>query len=112
MRPAPESSRTQRSRILGLLISARGGWVPLQEIAACACQYGARVYELRKRGFVIVNRTEERDGTRLSWFRLIQETPAADLTSRVESAIATTSHTNSIPRESEETLPLFPEGDV
>jgi hypothetical protein len=70
-RPAPESSTSQRARILRLLIEARGREVPLPEIAACACQYGARIYSLRKMGFVILNRTEEREGVRHSWFRLV-----------------------------------------
>jgi len=70
-RPAPESSSSQRARILRLLIEARGREVPLPEIAACACQYGARIFSLRKRGFVILNRTEERDGVRHSFFRLV-----------------------------------------
>jgi hypothetical protein len=75
---APESANTQRSRILNLLIEARGREVPLPEIAACACQYGARIFELRRLGFKILNRTEERDGERLSWFRLISGPPQAD----------------------------------
>lgn len=75
---APESANTQRARILNLLIEARGREVPLPEIAACACQYGARIFELRRLGFVILNRTEERDGERRSWFRLISGPPQAD----------------------------------
>jgi hypothetical protein len=76
--PAPESSRTQRARILRLLIEASGAEVPLPEIAACACQYGARIFELRRLGFVILNRTEDRDGERRSWFRLVSGPPQAD----------------------------------
>lgn len=64
------SSKTQRSRILRLLIAARGSWVPLPEIMACAAQYNARIFELRKK-FNIENRTETIDGQRHSWFRLI-----------------------------------------
>jgi len=69
--PAPESANTQRGRILRLLIEARGGWVPSPEIAACAQQYNARLFELRRLNFQIENRVEEVNGTRLSWFRLI-----------------------------------------
>jgi hypothetical protein len=70
-RAAPESANTQRAKILGLLIAARGQWVPLLEISACACQYGARIFEARRLGFRIENRTKEIDGVRRSWFRLI-----------------------------------------
>ena len=67
----PESSRTQRGRILGLLIEARGGWVPSPEIAALAQQYNSRLFELRRLNFRIENRVEEIDGARHSWFRLV-----------------------------------------
>ena len=74
---APESAKTQRARILGLLIDARGGWVPSPEIAACAMQYNARLYELRKLGFCIENHieTDLDTGVRRSWFRLVKELP-------------------------------------
>jgi hypothetical protein len=68
---APTSSSSQRARILDLLISARGGWVPSPEIAACAQQYNARLFELRRLNFQIENRVEEVNGTRLSCFRLV-----------------------------------------
>jgi hypothetical protein len=110
-RSAPKSSRTQCSAILRRLIEARGAEVPLCEISSLATQYNSRIWSLRKMGFVILNRTEERDGVRHSWFRLLSGPPAAELTSSVESPIATTSYPNSIPSASEDTLPLFPEGD-
>lgn len=75
---APESANTQRARILNLLIEARGREVPLPEISACACQYGARIFELRRLGFVILNRTEDRDGVRHSFFRLVSGPSQAD----------------------------------
>ena len=74
MRPKKEQAmprRTQRARILRLLIDARGGWVALPEIMACAAQYNARVFELRHLGFNIENRTERVDGVQHSWFRLL-----------------------------------------
>jgi hypothetical protein len=76
-RPAPESSSSQRARILNLLIAARGGEVGLPEISALAAQYNARLFELRRLGFKIVNRTQEIDGVRHSWFRLLAG-PASD----------------------------------
>jgi len=62
--------KTQREQILNLLFSARGGWVPLPKIAACAAQYNARVLELRRLGYRIANRTQDVNGVRHSWFRL------------------------------------------
>lgn len=63
---------TQRGRILELLISARGDWVPLPKITECAAQYNSRIHELRHLGFLIENRTKEIDGVRHSWFRLVR----------------------------------------
>lgn len=74
MSGSPPNAKTQRGAILALLIRARGEWVPLPEIMACAAQYNARVHELRKLGFNIENRTETADGQRHSWFRLVPST--------------------------------------
>jgi len=63
--------KTQRDQILAILISARGGWVPLPEILELAAQYGARIHELRGLGYRIENRKEGRDGKRNSYFRLV-----------------------------------------
>jgi hypothetical protein len=46
--------------------------VPLPQIADCAAQYNARIFELRRLGFRITNRTKEIDGVRHSWFRLVR----------------------------------------
>jgi hypothetical protein len=67
----------QSLRIITLLRSARGAWVPLPEVLALGiAQYNARIFELRKRGLNIENRTESIDGIRHSWFRLV-DSPAA-----------------------------------
>jgi hypothetical protein len=63
--------KTQSAAILRLLIAARGAWVPLPEIMACAAQYNSRVLELRRLGFVIENKTERVNGARHSCFRLL-----------------------------------------
>jgi hypothetical protein len=70
---APASARNQRECILRALVDAQGDWVPLPQIAALAQQYNARVYELRRSGFCIENKSEtnEATGERHSWFRLI-----------------------------------------
>ena len=65
-----ETRSTQRSAILNLLISARGDWVSLLQIKREACQYNARLYELRRLGFRITNKIREIDGVRMPWFRL------------------------------------------
>jgi hypothetical protein len=65
-----DTRATQRGRILELLIAARGEWVPLPRIAGRAAQYNARIFELRRLGFRIANRTKDVNGTRPSWFRL------------------------------------------
>jgi hypothetical protein len=62
----------QADRILAILSARAGSWVPLPEIMACAAQYNARIFELRRRGFTIENRTEKFEtGVRHSWFRLM-----------------------------------------
>jgi len=66
-----DSKKTQQARILGLLVKASGGWVSLSQILDLRIsQFGARIYELRKLGFRIVNRTERVEGQTRSWFRL------------------------------------------
>jgi biotin operon repressor len=70
------SSRgTQCTRILDLLIAARGEWVPLPTIANQAKQYNARIHSLRGQGYRIANRTKLVDGAKHSWYRL--EPPSA-----------------------------------
>lgn len=70
MRHDSTNSRTsQRSRILALLIEARGGWVALPEILQLGvAQYNSRLFELRRLGFHIENR---HDGKQRSAFRLV-----------------------------------------
>jgi hypothetical protein len=63
--------KTQRGKILGRLVDARGAWVPLPQILALGvAQYGARIHELRALGFRIENRKEHIDGVLHTWFRL------------------------------------------
>jgi len=71
-----DSRGTQRAEILGLLISAGGAEVPLPKITECAAQYNARIFELRRAGFRIKNRTQEVNGARHSWFWL-ESTPTS-----------------------------------
>jgi hypothetical protein len=71
-----DSRSGQRAKILYLLISARVDWVLLPMIMACAAQYNARIFELRRLGFRITNRTQGVNGSRHSWFRRESGPPA------------------------------------
>jgi hypothetical protein len=66
-------AKTQRARILALLIRAGAGEVPLSAILDLRIsQYSARILELRRLGFKIDNRKQRQDdGTVHSWFKLI-----------------------------------------
>ena len=88
----PLQSKTQRAAILRLLMDARGAWVPLPKIMACAAQYNARVFELRRMGFNVENRTESVDGVRHSWFRLVNS-PSTSPESKSEPEPAKAAHT-------------------
>jgi hypothetical protein len=62
--------KTQRGRILELLIR-RGNWVPLPELLALGiAQYSARIHDLRALGFRIENRRERVNGALHTYFRL------------------------------------------
>ena len=71
--------KTQRARLLAILVEARGGWVSLPEILALGiAQFGARILEMRRTGFNIENRAERDDaGVVHSWYRLINS-PAVE----------------------------------
>jgi hypothetical protein len=63
---------TQRERVLHLLAEYDGEWVPLPAILHLGiAQYNARLFELRRKGYVIENRTETVDGVKHSWYRLV-----------------------------------------
>lgn len=62
----------QSARLLAFLRARAGQWVPLPEVLALGiAQYNARVFELRRDGHVIENRTETVGGQKRSWFRLV-----------------------------------------
>lgn len=66
--PAEEHSRAanQRRQILDALHRGR---VNVVELSAIACQYNARIYELRKAGYVIEN-VDRNHTTGESWYEL------------------------------------------
>lgn len=87
-----EVRATQRDQILRLLVQAGGAEVPLPRILELKIsQFGARILELRRAGYHIVNRTANVDGKRLSWYRLVEtssrSTPAPAATARPRSAL-------------------------
>ena len=66
----------QRQKIFALLSSRKGEWVPLPDILALGiAQYNARIYELRRSGLSILNKTKKINGMRMSWYQL--STPGA-----------------------------------
>ena len=76
-------SLQQRAKLLALLLSRRGEWIPAAEIAEVGgLQYGARLYELRhEQNYLIESRTErvrERGHSvvKRSWFRLLTDRQA------------------------------------
>jgi len=78
------TTKSQRQRILDLLLGARGQEVPSIVLARISLQYGARVKELRELGFRISNRTERRAGKVNGYFRMEsapEEQPHSSLTS-------------------------------
>lgn len=69
-----EKKLNQCDRLYALLLAHRGDWVPLPEILALGiAQFGARILELRRRGFVIENRRENVGKEVHSWYRLVAQ---------------------------------------
>jgi len=61
---------TQKKKMLWLLQSAWPGWVPAVALARISLQYGSRIFELRRSGFLIQNRMRIVGGIRHGEFRL------------------------------------------
>jgi hypothetical protein len=85
-RPEPSRSgkggahhASQTARIVELLRSRHGAWVPLPEILDLRiAQFSARIHHARHvLGLRIENRTEMIDGVRHSWFRLVEPASVA-----------------------------------
>lgn len=112
---APFNFKPQQQHILDLLMAAEGAEVPLAEIMVCAAQYNKCIYDLRKAGYKIVNRTKTCSGVKHSWYRL--ESSPTDLTprkpepapSRRKSGRVEPPGTSLPPPEPAQTLSLFPE---
>jgi hypothetical protein len=65
---SPAARKNQRDAILQILLAARGQWVPLSQLSACAYWWGPRLFELRASGFEIESADVDGPGTR---FRLV-----------------------------------------
>lgn len=74
-----KSWNTQRARVLRLLEENNNQWVPSYELAAIALQYNARVYELRKQGYLIQNKVQDVNGQVRGAFRLVSAGGQASL---------------------------------
>lgn len=61
----------QKEQILKILLACRGQWVPAYELASHALQYNARIFSLRREGYVIENRTQRVGRQVQGTFRLI-----------------------------------------
>lgn len=73
-------SNTRRNRVLALLKSRRGRWVPVFELMReGGAQFQTRVFELRREGFDIRNRIERRNGEVLSRYCLLEAGQTAPL---------------------------------
>ena len=78
---------TQRTRILRLLQSRVGQWVPSYELAAIALQYSARVHELRRQGYNIENKAQNVNGQVHGAFRLVLPKEQGRLFERLPAAV-------------------------
>ena len=91
------SRATQRDRLLQFLTSAHGAWIPLPRILELKIsQFGARLFELCRLGYRIVNRTESVNGKKYSWYRL--ETAAKTGKRPKQENIASTATGGSFPQ--------------
>src|SRR5690348_11677392 len=79
-----EKRPSQTARLVSLLRSRSGQWVPLSEILDMSpriTQFSARIWEARhEMGLEIKNKFEVKDGHKLSWFMLVEHTIRQDMT--------------------------------
>ena len=65
-----DAPKNQEQRILWLLESSWPNEVPALALARISLQYSARIFALRKKGWLITNRVETVDGVKHGFFRL------------------------------------------
>jgi hypothetical protein len=62
---------TQEDRILNALDAAWPGEVPAVALSRISLQFGARLFSIRRRGWIVTNRMERRpDGMKFSYYKL------------------------------------------
>jgi hypothetical protein len=62
--------KSQTQRILWLLDAAWPNWTPAPQLSKISLQYGARIFALRKKGWLIQNRVRIVNGIKHGEFRL------------------------------------------
>lgn len=68
------SNPSQADRIKNFLSARAGQWVSLKEILELGiAQYNARLFELRREGLLIENKTKKVNGQIQSWYRYIPD---------------------------------------
>ena len=101
---------TQRELILTMFQRANNAEVPLTAILQLKIShFGARIFELRREGYVIKNRTEHINGAVHSWYRLLS---SPDEKSRELSRANTRQIKRDGPREQLAPTGMFPEFGV
>ncbi len=59
---------TQTENIKHLFLDHPNEWIPLPTIMPFSAQYNARIFELRRSGMNIINKTQEVEGIKRSWY--------------------------------------------
>jgi hypothetical protein len=67
----------QAAKILAILRTADGNWVSALELARVSLQYSARIFELRRLGHEIENKTVMSGRRKYGYFRLVPQQSAA-----------------------------------
>jgi hypothetical protein len=65
-----DAPKNQDEKILWTLQAAWPGWVQAPELARISLQYSARIFSLRRKGWVIANKIEFANGVKRGFFRL------------------------------------------
>jgi hypothetical protein len=66
---------SQKDRSLALLQSRQPAWTPAPDLSKISLQYCRVIAGLRRRGFVIENKVEIKNGVRHGFYRLVTPAP-------------------------------------
>lgn len=64
---------TQSDKIESLFKRSPGSWIPCYDLIKYSLQYNARIFELRRKGMVIENKTKTVSGHKHSWYRYLPD---------------------------------------